>query len=150
MDARAETAFVAAVEHILSRWGYTLSEGRVYAVLLLNKEPMSISAIKDATGLSRSTVSTALSKLSRDYLVVARVEGRNKLFSALPGFFNIFMRQPREMLEREVRPAIRLLKDSGANGEVLEEFKRLECALEEILLMGSDVTCKSPRSKGKT
>jgi DNA-binding transcriptional regulator GbsR (MarR family) len=149
MDVWAEKAFIAAVERLLLRWGYTPSESRVYAVLLLHNEPMRIADIRDATGLSRSTVSTALSKLSRDYLVVTLMEGRHKLFSALPGFFDIFLRQPREMLEHEVRPVIRLLNALDANDEVLEEFRRIECALEKILLVGSDVTCKPSYPDGK-
>ncbi len=150
MDAWAERSFITAVERIMLRLGYTHSEGKVYAVLLLNGNPMKIHEIMNATGLSRSTVSTALSRLSRDYLVVTRVEGRKKLFSALPGFLAMFLKQPREMLEHEVKPALQVLEVLNVDGAVLYEFSDLRCLLEEILRLESRVKCGSRSPKEKT
>ncbi len=149
MDVPAKRSFTAAVERAMLRWGYTHSEGRVYAVLLLHGHPMGIHELVNATGLSRSTVSTALSRLSRDYLIVIRMQNRKKLFSALPGFLDMFLKQPREMLEHEVEPAIRALEVLHIDGAVLKDFKDLECVLEEILDLDPRLGCRSSSSQKK-
>lgn len=133
----AEEEFAELVERALTRWHYTNTDGKVYAALLLSEEPLTIEEIASRTGLSRSSVSASLSRLVKDYLVTFRRRGKTKLFRAVPGFLEVFLRQPREHLEKEVRPlrvlAERLSKRKEKLAHVARDLRRLEEILEHVL-----------------
>ncbi|AIU69961.1 ArsR family transcriptional regulator [Thermococcus eurythermalis] len=143
MKARTERRkFIEIVERIMVRWGYTATDGKVYAILLLSNRPMTIAELAKETGLSRSSISVALSRLVREYLVTCRREGRTKYFTAVPAFLEKFLHQPRETLEREVRPLEKIVEsmieksDDEMRGRleaVLSDLKKLECVLERII-----------------
>jgi len=133
------------------RWGYTHTDGKVYGYLLLSERPLTISELVDLTGLSRSSVSTSLNRLSRDYLVTFRKSGKTKLFVAIPSFLERFLKQPREILEKEVRPLKELTEMivEGAKSEehraklreVLFDLEALECILSKVVEMEREVEC---------
>ncbi len=135
--------FIELVERLLERWGYNRTEGKIYAVLLMNGKPMTISELAKSTGLSRSSVSIALSNLTRDYLVTYRKEGKTKYFSAVPVFLEKFLKQPQEMLEREVLPlkkVVESLLESTESDEkrttyeaILSDLSALECVLKRLI-----------------
>ncbi|WP_232461021.1 GbsR/MarR family transcriptional regulator [Thermococcus radiotolerans] len=134
--------FIEIVERIMIRWGYSATEGKIYAILLLSDRPMTITELAKETGLSRSSISVALSRLVREYLVTCRREGKTKYFTAVPAFLEKFLRQPRETLEREVRPLEDIVKsmieksDDGTRPRleaILDDLKKLECVLELII-----------------
>ncbi|WP_297510573.1 GbsR/MarR family transcriptional regulator [Thermococcus sp.] len=134
--------FIELVERLLERWGYSRTEGKVYAVLLMKARPMTISELAKETGLSRSSISVALSALARHYLVTYRKEGKTKYFSAVPAFLEKFLQQPREILEREIRPMKEIVEGLMENaGEeekafymaLLEDLSTLECVLEKLI-----------------
>ena len=143
-----EKAFVRLIEKIMVRWGYSHVEGKLYAMLLLSEEPLTISQLVERTGLSRSAVSTALNRLVRDYLVEVRRRGRTKYFTAIPALFEKFLEQPKNLLEREVLPleeAVRgLLSSDLPEGiknrlkEVLAELRLLEYALLRLIEIEAD------------
>ncbi len=143
----AEEEFTELVEKLMVRWHYTHADGKVYAALLLSDDPLTIDEISEKTGLSRSSVSTSLARLKKDYLVTYTKRGKMKLFKAIPGFFSIFLRQPHEHLEKEVRPLRRLAeslaRDGGRLRHVAEDLKELEALLEEIVSFA-----KKRRAKG--
>ncbi|WP_456326989.1 GbsR/MarR family transcriptional regulator [Palaeococcus sp. (in: euryarchaeotes)] len=130
---------------MMRRWGYTHTDGRVYAILLLSEEPLTISDLVEATNLSRSSVSASLTRLSRDYLVNVRKNGKIKLFTPIPAFLEKFLNQPKEILEKEVKPLKSLteviLRESNSQEhklklqEVLSDLKALECVLSKIIKM---------------
>lgn len=101
---------ITLVQRILSRWGFSHREGLVYATLLLSKKPLSIEEITKITNLSRSSVSTSLSILTKEYMVNERKEGRIKLFTPIPAFYEKFLEQPEELLERELNPLLEKLE----------------------------------------
>ncbi|WP_297499578.1 helix-turn-helix domain-containing protein [Thermococcus sp.] len=134
--------FIELVERLLERWGYSRTEGKVYAVLLMKARPMTISELAKETGLSRSSISVALSSLVREYFATYRREGKTKYFSAVPAFLEKFLQQPRELLEREIRPMEEIVKGLIENaGEeekilyraLLEDLSTLECVLERLM-----------------
>ncbi len=135
MDKKSE--FIELVERVLVRWNYTHTDGKVYAVLLLSEKPLTINEIVVQTGLSRSAVSTSLSKLSKDYLVTYTKTGKKKLFRALPNFLILFMKQPYEHLEKEIKPLRRIVEKLSRKNKkfrhLLKDLKRLENLLERIL-----------------
>jgi DNA-binding transcriptional regulator GbsR (MarR family) len=139
------------VARLMSRWGFNYNEAYVYSLLLLSQKPLTINDLVSLTGLSRSAISTLLKKLSREYMVIVRRRGRVKYFSPRIVFVEKFLEQPREMLEREVRP----LKDIvskimvGADPEyrrwlerIFEELDRLECILIEINKLEKSLKCE--------
>ncbi len=132
-----EEAFTELVEKLMTRWHYTHADAKVYAALLLSEKPLTIDAIVGRTGLSRSSVSISLSKLAKDYLVSYTKRGKTKLFKAIPGFLEIFVRQPHEHLENEVKPLRRiaeaLAREKGKLHYVAEDLRRLEALLEEVV-----------------
>jgi DNA-binding transcriptional regulator GbsR (MarR family) len=78
----------------------------------------------------------------REYLVTCRREGKTKYFTAVPAFLEKFLRQPRETLEREVRPLEDIVKSMIEKSEddtrsrleaILNDLKKLECVLELII-----------------
>ncbi|WP_456321496.1 GbsR/MarR family transcriptional regulator [Palaeococcus sp. (in: euryarchaeotes)] len=135
---------------MMRRWGYTHTDGRVYAILLLSEEPLTISDLVEATNLSRSSVSASLTRLSRDYLVNVRKNGKIKLFTPIPAFLEKFLNQPKEILEKEVKPLKSLteviLRESNSQEhklklqEVLSDLKALECVLSKIIKMEEEET----------
>ncbi|NPA47499.1 MAG: ArsR family transcriptional regulator [Thermococci archaeon] len=135
--------FVESVQRMMSRWGYTPSDGKVYALLLLSNRPMRIQELAKMAGLSRSAVSLSLSKLESRYLIKMHKEGRTKLFTAVPSFFSEFLRQPREMLEHEVLPAIKALEDLNRTDvkNVLTDLNNLRCVLEKIIELEGKLKC---------
>lgn len=145
MHKKESRKFIETVERIMVRWGYTHSDGKIYGHLLLSESPLTISELAELTGLSRSSVSTSLNRLSRDYLVTVRKNGKTKLFTAIPSFLEKFLRQPKETLEKEVRPlkklTERLIEDTKSGEhklklqEILSDLKALECILSKIIEM---------------
>ena len=140
--SREHRKFIEIVERLMVRWGYTATDGKVYALLLLSEKPMTISELAEATGLSRSSISVSLGRLVREYFVTCRRVGKTKYFTATPVFLEKFLRQPRDILEREVRPlestvAAMLEKSQGKMRSkleaILEDLKKLECVLELII-----------------
>ena len=87
-------------------------------------------------------MSVSLSRLTRDYLVTYRKEGKTKYFSAVPAFLEKFLQQPKDILEREVRPLKEVVGSLMENSEgeervrfesILSDLSTLECVLERII-----------------
>lgn len=145
MHKKESRKFIETVERVMVRWGYTHSDGKIYGHLLLSESPLTIFELAELTGLSRSSVSTSLNRLSRDYLVTVRKSGKTKLFTAIPSFLEKFLRQPKETLEKEVRPLKKLteilIEDTKSQEhklklqEILSDLKALECILSKIIEM---------------
>ncbi|WP_297534904.1 GbsR/MarR family transcriptional regulator [Thermococcus sp.] len=143
MKAKGEhRKFIEIVERIMIRWGYTATDGKVYALLLLSEKPMTITELAKATGLSRSSISVSLNRLVREYFVTCRREGKTKYFTAVPAFLEKFLRQPKDILEREVRPLEEIVETliQKSEGEmksrleaILDDLRKLECVLELII-----------------
>ena len=140
---RESRRFVEIVAQLLGRWGYTHTDGKIYAHLLLSEKPLTISELAEATRLSRSSVSVSLSRLTRDYLVTYRKEGKTKYFSAVPAFLEKFLQQPKDILEREVRPLKEVVKHLAEKADseeakmrfdsIIKDLSVLECVLERII-----------------
>ena len=149
MNTERDT-LVELIEKIMVKWNYTHSEGRVYAELLLSEKPLTIDELSQRTGLSRSSVSTSLGRLLKDYLVTYTKRGKTKLFRALPSLRLIFLKQPRELLEKEVRPLRQIAErvlDREKMSHVIEDIRRLENILEEIAKFTSRKSNKVKNTK---
>ncbi|WP_460041327.1 helix-turn-helix domain-containing protein [Thermococcus atlanticus] len=137
--------FIEIVERMLIRWGYTHTDGKIYALLLLSERPLTINELVQLTGLSRSSISTSLSRLSREYFVNVRKDGKTKLFYPIPAFLEKFLKQPKEILEKEVKPLQRITsvlmereqspEQKIKFEEILFDLNVLECVLSKIIKM---------------
>ena len=131
---------LSAVTRILERWNYTFTQAKVYAILLLSPKPLTINEIADIANLSRSTISTVLSRLSDDYLVHYSMKGKVKYYVAIPSITNIFIRQPKEILEKEIKPlkeVMRKIASKKSNGNhykyVLEDIENICDKLQKCI-----------------
>lgn len=143
--------FTGIVERIMSRWGYTSIDGRIYATLLLSDKPLTISDLHKAINLSRSSISTSLARLTRDYLVDVRKKGKIKLFTAISGFLEKFLEQPKELLDKEIKPLEDLIqviiKRSNSKEykiklqEIFSDLESLNCILSKIIKLEKKSKC---------
>ena len=116
---------------LLRRWGYSFNEAFIYGMLLLSLKPLSAAEISKLSGLSRSTVSGILGNLQKDYLVTYYKAGRVNYYEAIPALTEIFTRQPREILEKEVAPLEELVKTIHAKYR-LDDNARCERTLRDV------------------
>lgn len=72
-------AFGTVVEY----WGYKSINGRIWALLALQEQPMSQARIAEVLGVSRSLVSTTITELAGYGVVRARGEHRNAPYEAV-------------------------------------------------------------------
>ncbi len=114
------------------RWGYTNTEGKIYGYLLLSEKPLTIDNLLELTNLSRTSISTSLSKLVRDYLVMANREKRVKHFSPIPRFAEKFMEQPKELLDREVIPLVEISGEIASKAPSDEYRNRMEMIKDNL------------------
>ena len=152
---RKKQRFIDLIERIMVRWGYTHTDGRIYGILSIAERPMTIDEIAEETGLSRSSVSTSLNRLLKDYMLTVKKKGRVKYFSIVPSFLEKFLDQPRELLEKEVVPlkeiTERMVKKAEDEEyqlkleEILKDLETLECVLNKIIRMEEENTgCLKP------
>ncbi len=135
--------FVELVERIMVRWGYTSTEGRIYALLLISENPLTINDLLNLTDLSRTSISTSLKRLVGDDLVNVRREKKVKYFSPNPSFTEKFMEQPRELLNKEVVPLVKIVEELSEKAsseaqkrklsEMEEDLKNLKTLLEMFI-----------------
>ena len=118
--------FIELVERIMVRWGYTNTEGRIYGILLLSEKPLTIVDFLDLTDLSRTSISTSLKRLVRDDLVNVRREKKVKYFSPNPIFTEKFLEQPKDLLNKELIPLLKILEELSAKATSEEQKKKLE------------------------
>jgi DNA-binding transcriptional regulator GbsR (MarR family) len=82
---RAQTAFIEDMGQLMAGWGIARNTGRIYAYLLLQREPSGLDDIVDALGVAKSGASVAARQLTQ--LGLARSFGqpgsRRVLYEAL-------------------------------------------------------------------
>ncbi len=140
------------VERILRRWGFRQRDILVYSALLLMPTPLSMREIAERTGLSISSVSTSLSLLLENYMVKVEKRGRAKVFTAIPIFYEYFLKQPFEILDKEVIPLkerlLRLEREEvspqlhGKIRNTINDLEMFECILRKIIDLKNKCVCK--------
>lgn len=109
-----------------SRWGINRTVGQMYALIVLNEEPLCADDIAEALGFSRSNVSMGIKELlSWEIIKLQHLPGERREYYSAPGdvwdIAKILMEQRRK---REIDPTLttlrNLLLETPANKE--EEF----------------------------
>lgn len=109
-----------------SRWGINRTVGQIYALIVLNKEPLCADDITEALGFSRSNVSMGIKELlSWELIKLQHLPGERREFYAAPGdVWDIAKTLMEQRRKREIDPTLttlrNLLLETPANSE--EEF----------------------------
>lgn len=109
-----------------SRWGINRTVGQMYALIVLNKEPLCADDIAEALGFSRSNVSMGIKELlSWDLIKLQHLQGERREFYSAPGdVWDIAKTLMEQRRKREIDPTLttlrNLLLETPANSE--EEF----------------------------
>ena len=109
-----------------SRWGINRTVGQMYALIVLNKEPLCADDIAEALGFSRSNVSMGIKELlSWELIKLQHLPGeRREFYSALGDVWDIAKTLMEQRRKREIDPTLttlrNLLLETPGNSE--EEF----------------------------
>jgi len=111
--------------------GAKRSYGRLFGVLYLAAEPMSLDALVEESGYAKSTVSTAMQTLERHHLVRRRTvsgEGKRAFFEAEAEFWHVFQR----FLDQRVRSEVESMSRSLAAASMVLEAADSERASQDL------------------
>jgi len=109
-----------------SRWGINRTVGQMYALIVLNKEPLCADDITEALGFSRSNVSMGIKELlSWELIKLQHLPGERREFYSAPGdVWDIAKTLMEQRRKREIDPTLttlhNLLLETQGNPE--EEF----------------------------
>ncbi|MGC9145725.1 MAG: GbsR/MarR family transcriptional regulator [Nitrososphaeria archaeon] len=134
---------------ILRRWGFAEKDIIIYTTLLFSNKPMSMQNISKETGLSLSTISISINSLMKSYLIKAERKERSRVFTAVPLFYEFFLNQPAEMLDKEVIPLKQNLIElkqtmpelNSKIDQILNDLSSMECVLNEMIKIKNNNKC---------
>ncbi len=150
---KVDGKLISIVVNLLTRWGMPYRDSLVYAYLLFSpKQELNMNELAELTGLSPSSISYSLKHLKDKYFVeLSRKEGRTKYYVAKPMFYRNFIKQPLELLNTMVVPLMERLSEMKDKvndpkygeriNEILEELRKLKCALEKIIEIEQREAC---------
>ncbi len=142
MSSGAELEFASRLARLTAKWGLGESVGRIMAVLLLNRDPMTQDEISRMTGYSLGLISSTLALLeSLGLVIVARKRGRKRLYRASGSLLDLLERFLEELVERQLSPTIGFLRENLAKFDertrVNAENLLQECEKARLLLKQS-------------
>ena len=124
--------FVMHFGEMGSRWGFNRTVGQIYALLVLNKEPLTANEIGEALSISRGNVSMGLKELSAWQLVSNHHKpgDRKDYYQSKGSIWDMANKVFEERRKREIDPTLSLLRDilldSPSNQE--EQFAQQQIA----------------------
>jgi DNA-binding transcriptional regulator GbsR (MarR family) len=101
------------------QWGVNRSVSQIHALLFLSEKPMTAEEIADALGLARSNVSNSIKELL-GWNLIRRVPmrgDRRDHFEAETDIWEVFLRIAAGRKEREIDPAVAVLRACTADAE---------------------------------
>jgi DNA-binding transcriptional regulator GbsR (MarR family) len=101
------------------QWGVNRSVSQIHALLFLSDRPMTADDIADALGLARSNVSNSIKELL-GWNLIRRVPirgDRRDHFEAETDIWEVFLRIAQGRKEREIDPALAVLKTCAADAD---------------------------------
>jgi DNA-binding transcriptional regulator GbsR (MarR family) len=101
------------------QWGVNRSVSQIHALLFLSERPMTADEIADTLGLARSNVSNSIKELlGWDLIRRVPLRGeRREHFEAETDVWEVFLRIAAGRKEREIDPAVAVLKACTADAE---------------------------------
>lgn len=127
-------SFVMHFGEMGSKWGFNRTVGQMYALLVVNEQPLSANDIADALKISRGNVSMGLKELQSWRLVqVQHVAGdRKEYFKSLGSIWDMANRVFEERRKREMDPTLSLLRDILIESPANEQEEYAQHRLGEI------------------
>jgi len=107
---------IDSFEHSAEIYGLNRSYGRLYGILFLSGEPVSLDELVEESGYAKSTVSTAMKQMEQLHLVYRRSvsgEGKKAFYEAESHFWRVVQ----EFLRREVQHEIRIMTQTLESAE---------------------------------
>jgi DNA-binding transcriptional regulator GbsR (MarR family) len=101
------------------QWGVNRSVSQIHALLYLSERPLTADEIADTLGLARSNVSNSIKELL-GWNLIRRVPirgDRRDHFEAETDVWEVFLRVAAGRKEREIDPAVAVLKACSADAE---------------------------------
>src|ERR1044071_545083 len=101
------------------QWGVNRSVSQIHALLFLSEKPMTAEDIADALGIARSNVSNSIKELlGWDLIRRVPIRGeRREHFEAETDIWEVFLRIAAGRKEREIDPALAVLKACTADAD---------------------------------
>jgi DNA-binding transcriptional regulator GbsR (MarR family) len=101
------------------QWGVNRSVSQIHALLYLSERPLTAEEIADTLGLARSNVSNSIKELlGWDLIRRVPIRGdRREHYEAEADIWEVFMRIAAGRKEREIDPAIAVLKTCAADAD---------------------------------
>lgn len=139
-----EQKFVFHFGEMGSRWGINRTVGQIYALLVVNEEPLYADQIAEALSISRGNVSMGIKELQSWRLVhVHHKPGdRKDYYSALGSVWEMARAIFEERRKREIEPTLSVLRDLllESNHEADLQERYAEARMTEILELLEMVT----------
>ncbi|MEE2000287.1 GbsR/MarR family transcriptional regulator [Alkalimonas sp. MEB108] len=106
-------SFVCHFGEMGSRWGFNRTVGQIYALLVINQQPLSANDIGELLGISRGNVSMGLKELHSWQLVhtTHRPGDRKDYYQSRGSIWDMANRVFEERRKREIDPTLSLLRD---------------------------------------
>lgn len=114
MLEEAETIVIDAIADTMDLYGVTPSIGRLYGVLYLSEEPMTLNQMSKSLGMSKPSISTGIHSLAEIEMVqkVWRKGERKDLYKAEKDFFVSFITFFCKKWERELSINLQAIEKS--------------------------------------
>jgi DNA-binding transcriptional regulator GbsR (MarR family) len=105
--------FVMHFGEMGSRWGFNRTVGQIYALLVLNEEPLTANEIGEALSISRGNVSMGLKELAAWQLVSSlhKPGDRKDYYLSKGSIWDMANKVFEERRKREIDPTLSLLRD---------------------------------------
>ncbi|SEA61452.1 GbsR/MarR family transcriptional regulator [Alkalimonas amylolytica] len=106
-------SFVCHFGEMGSRWGFNRTVGQIYALLVINQQPLCANDIGELLGISRGNVSMGLKELHSWQLVQTthRPGDRKDYYQSRGSIWDMANRVFEERRKREIDPTLSLLRD---------------------------------------
>ncbi|RYY03492.1 MAG: GbsR/MarR family transcriptional regulator [Gammaproteobacteria bacterium] len=141
-----------------SRWGINRTVGQMYALIVLNKEPLCADDIAEALGFSRSNVSMGIKELlSWELIKLQHLPGERREFYSAPGdVWDIAKTLIEQRRKREIDPTLstlrNLLIEVPANTEeeyAQQRMREMHELIEMLTLWTSEIQRLDSAKLGK-
>lgn len=127
--------FSEGVGSIAGLWGVSPTIGRLYGVLFLSADPLSVTAIAERAGVAKSTASSGLRVLERQYVVrrVHKPSGGRPRFVAVTDPIEIVRRWISSIFEPELNIWLDIARSTLSRLSELEGDEALTAAEHQVL-----------------
>ena len=149
-------AFIQHFGEMGSRWGINRTVGQMYALLVIQEQPLNPDQIAATLGLSRSNVSMGIKELSAwNLLRTAPMPGDRKTYYTTPDdVWEIARTLIAERRKREIDPTLSMLRNTilqgeqASNGYAMSRIQQMHDLIELLVGWSEEMqTMQSARLK---